>query len=201
MNTMISSNLLRPVRAILVVGLLAGTAVACTDVGAGNGATPSTPPPTVSPSAPPASPAASPMASPTASLPAASPAGFHVAFIDELQSGATVDIVDASGTLTGAHPAGLDEQPPNPGAPTTGDVTLTNLDPTTLWVSWVAGNCPDVDRLQIDTTGRSFTISQPPFCGGDTIGVGRQLVLAFSGPVAAADVTATIVAVGPSPTP
>jgi hypothetical protein len=91
---------------------------------------------------------------------------------------------------------GLDERPPNPGAPTTGDVTVTNLDPTTLWVSWTAGNCPDAHVLTIDAGGRSMTISQPPFCGGDTIGVGRNLVLSFSRPVAAADVAATLVAVG-----
>jgi hypothetical protein len=48
----------------------------------------------------------------------------------------------------------------------------------------------------MDATGRSISITQPPFCGGDTIGVGRQLVLTFSGPIVAADVRATLVQIG-----
>ena len=203
MNATISTAILRPVRTLLVVSLLAGASVACTSAGATSGvgasATPAPTPPLPSPS--PSAAPASQAPGPTASLLPASPASFHVALIDELNSGATVDIVDASGTLVGAHAAGLDEQPPNPGAPTSGDVTVTNLDPTTLWVSWTAGNCPDAHVLTIDASGRSMTISQPPFCGGDTIGVGRNLVLSFSHPIAAADVTATLVAVGASPSP
>jgi hypothetical protein len=141
-----------------------------------------------SPSAPPASPV--PSSSPTPGP------SFHIDLKDDLGSGATVDIVDRSGTLVGARAAELNERAPDPAAPTSGDVTVQNVDPTTLWIAWTSGNCPDAHTLTIDPTGRSISISQPPFCGGDTIGVGRQLVLTFSRPIAAADVTATLVRLG-----
>jgi hypothetical protein len=181
---------LRPALVLVVLGLLLGVAGALV-VGSRGDRVPSP-----GPSTPPASPAPSASAAPSA------PALFHVAFIDEVGSGATIDIADASGKLVGARAAGLDEREPNPGAPSSGDVTVKNVDAATLWISWVAGGCPDADTLDIDATGRTMTIRQPPFCGGDTLGVGRQLVLTFSGPIAAADVTARLVAVGaPTATP
>ena len=96
--------------------------------------------------------------------------------------------VTASGWPPGPGPG---EREPNPGAPTTGDVTVKNVDATSLWISWGAGSCTDAHRLTIDPSGRSISISQPPFCGGDTVGVGRKLVLTFGGPIAAPDVAAT----------
>lgn len=173
----------RPARTILLIAAAAMASVACTQASAtGPGA-----------SAAQASVTAS--AAPSGS-PAASPTSFHVALKDDLNSGATVDIVDLSGTLVGARPAEIGEAAPNPGAATTSDVTVQNVDATTLWIGWVAGNCPDAHELTIDATGRAISISQPPFCGGDTIGVGRQLVLTFSGPIVAADVRATLVQIG-----
>jgi hypothetical protein len=146
---------------------------------------------------PPTSASAAPSA-PNASAPPASPSAssLHVVLKDDANSGATVDVVDESGTLVGARAAGLAERAPDPAAPSSGDVTVQNVDATTLWIAWTGGACPDAHVLTIDPTGRSISISQPPFCGGDTLGVGRQLVLTFARPVAAADVTATLVAVG-----
>ena len=183
MTRSISPVFLRPARTFLVVGLVAVASAGCTSAGApsGSGAstTPSPPPPSTIPSA-----------APTAG------ASFHLSLRDDLGSGATVDVVDRSGTLVGARAAELTERAPDPAAPTSGEVTVQNVDPTTLWIAWTAGNCPDDHSLTIDPTGRSIAISQPPFCGGDTIGVGRQLVLTFNRPIAAADVTATLVGPG-----
>jgi len=187
MTRSINPVLLRPARTLLFVGLVAVASAGCTSggarTGAGASATPSPPPPSAVPSA-----VAS--AAPTAGT------SFHLALKDDLGSGATVDVVDRSGTLVGARAAELTERAPDPAAPTSGEVTVQNVDPTTLWIAWTAGNCPDDHSLTIDPTGRSITIGQPPFCGGDTIGVGRQLVLTFNRPIAAADVTATLVGPG-----
>ena len=181
MNALINRSAIGPTRGILLIGIVALASIACT---AATEAGAPSPPATVTPSVTPSV------------APSASPTGFHLALKDEYDSGATVDIVDLSGTLVSARAAEIGEREPNPGAPTTGDVTVKNVDATSLWIGWGAGSCPDVHRLTIDASGRSISISQPPFCGGDTVGVGRQLVLTFSGPIAAADVAATLVKVG-----
>jgi hypothetical protein len=177
MTPSISPVLLRPARSILVVGLVAVASLGCAAAATTGGGDPS-----------PAS--AGPSSSPTTGP------SFHIALKDDVGSGATVDIVDLSGTLVGARAAELNERAPNPAAPTSGDVTVQNVDAATLWIAWTSGNCPDAHTLTIDPTGRSISISQPPFCGGDTIGVGRQLVLSFNRPIAAAEVTATLVRLG-----
>jgi hypothetical protein len=174
---------LQPAFVLVALGLL----VAVTGVLVVGSFRDSTVPPVATPSAPATT---SPSASPSPAT------GFHVELKDDVGSGATVDIVDQSGTLVGARPAEIGERAPNPGAPTVGDVVVQNVDATTLWISWGSGNCPDAHLLTIDPTARSMSISQPPFCGGDTLGVGRQLVLTFDRPIAAADVTATLVGVG-----
>jgi hypothetical protein len=176
---------LRPAFILAVVGLLVVAVAGALVVGSLRDNAP-----VIGPSSPPPASVAPSVA------PSASPTGFHLALKDEYDSGATVDIVDLSGTLVSARAAEIGEREPNPGAPTTGDVTVKNVDATSLWIGWGAGACPDAHRLTIDASGRSISISQPPFCGGDTVGVGRQLVLTFSGPIAAADVAATLVKVG-----
>jgi hypothetical protein len=180
MTPNISPILVGPARSILLVGVVAVASIACGSASAG--------------SSPPTSASAAPSA-PSASAPP-SASSLHVVLKDDANSGATVDVVDESGTLVGARAAGLAERAPDPAAPSSGDVTVQNVDATTLWIAWTGGACPDAHVLTIDPTGRSISISQPPFCGGDTLGVGRQLVLTFARPVAAADVTATLVAVG-----
>jgi hypothetical protein len=175
---------LRPAFVLVVLAILIAVAGAVVvgsrpDEGPVVVATPSPPPPSAVPSA----------------APSAGPS-FHLALKDDLGSGATVDVVDRSGTLVGARAAELTERAPDPAAATSGEVTVQNVDPTTLWIAWTAGNCADAHSLTIDPTGRSIAISQPPFCGGDTIGVGRRLVLTFNEPIAAADVTATLVGPG-----
>ena len=175
---------LRPAFVLVVLALLIAVAGAVVV-----GSRPDDPPVVVATPSPPP-PSTIPSAAPTAG------ASFHLSLRDDLGSGATVDVVDRSGTLVGARAAELTERAPDPAAPTSGEVTVQNVDPTTLWIAWTAGNCPDAHSLTIDPTGRSIAISQPPFCGGDTIGVGRQLVLTFNRPIAAADVTATLVGPG-----
>jgi hypothetical protein len=175
------NSVIGPARTILLVGLVALASVACASAGAVSG----------SASPPPASAAPSASAAPT---PAPS---LHVVLADELDSGATVDVVDQSGALVSARAAAIDERVPAE-ASTSGQVTIGNVDATTLWIGWTAGNCPDAHVLTVDPTGRSISITQPPFCGGDTIGVGRQLVLVFSQPMPAGDVTAKLVETGPA---
>jgi hypothetical protein len=182
MTSLFKPAVARPARTILLVGVVAAIAGACSSAAA-----------LVPPSQP--APSAAPSAGPSVA-PSASPSVLHIELIDELTSGATVDVVDQSGTLSGARAAASAERAPDPGAATSADVTVQNVDPTTLWVSWTAGNCPDAHVLTIDATAQSISITQPPFCGGDTIGVGRQLVLSFSRPIDAAAVTATLVQVG-----
>ena len=180
MTSSISPVALRPARAFVLVGLLALASVACTAAAStGGGGATGAPTPSVAPSAAPAS------------QPPATP--IHLELKDEFDSGATVDIVDRSGTVVSARPAEIGEREPNPGAPATGDVTVQNVDASTLWISWGSGACPDAHVLTIDPDGRSMSISQPPFCGGDTVGVGRALVVTFAGPIDAADVAAEIV--------
>ena len=182
---------LQPAFMLAMIGLIIVAAVGAVFVGS----LPKEPQVIVTPSPPPASVAPSASAAPT---PAAS---LHVELKDELDSGATVDIVDLSGTVASARAAEVDERAPA-GAVTSGEVTIGNVDATTLWIGWTAGNCPDAHVMTIDATGRSISISQPPFCGGDTIGVGRQLVLTFAQPIAAGDVAASIEATAsPSPAP
>ena len=175
MTSFFKPAVVRPALTILLLGAVAAFAGACssaTAVGA-----PSQPAPSSAPSV----------------APSASPSVLHIELKDELDSGATVDVIDLSGTLTGARAAAIAEHAPDPGGATSGDVTVQNVDGSTLWISWTAGNCPDAHVLTIDATASSISISQPPFCGGDTIGVGRQLVLSFSRPIDAAGVTATLV--------
>ena len=176
MNASINA-VIRPARTIVLVGLVAVASVACSSAGSVGGSA-SPPPVSVVPSA---------SAAPT------SAASLHVELKDELDSGATVDIVDLSGTVASARAADIGERAPA-GAVTSGEVTIGNVDATTLWIGWTAGNCPDAHELTVDATGRSISISQPPFCGGDTIGVGRQLVLTFAQPIAAGDVAAKVIA-------
>jgi hypothetical protein len=186
MNSSINRVALRPARVLVLVGLLATMSVACT-AAASTGRGGATGAPT--PDAPSGAPASQPSAP------------IHVELKDEFDSGATVDIVDHSGTIVSARAAEIGEREPDPAAPSSGDVTVQNVDAATLWISWAGGNCPDAHVLTIDAAGTSISISQPPFCGGDTVGVGRALVVTFAEPIAAADVAAEIVATGASPSP
>ena len=180
---------LQPVPVLALLGLLLAAMVAVIAIGSQNNRSP-----IVIPSESPSPVVSSP-------TPSAVPT-FHLELKDEFDSGATVDIVDRSGTVVSARAAEIGEREPNPGAPSTGDVTVQNVDASTLWISWGSGACPDAHVLTIDPDGRSMSISQPPFCGGDTVGVGRALVVTFAGPIDAADVAAEIVdAEGASPSP
>jgi hypothetical protein len=80
MNALINRSPIGPARSILLIGIVALASIACT--AATEAGAPSPPPVSVAPSV----------------VPSASPTGFHLALKDEYDSGATVDIVDLSGT-------------------------------------------------------------------------------------------------------
>jgi hypothetical protein len=115
-----------------------------------------------------------------------------VALFDDLATGATVTIDDASGLVVGAEGARPADRGPDPTAsiPDSG-VLVQNEDPTTLRVTWVGGGCPTAYRMSVDATARQLTISGPT-CGGDSIGVGRVLLLRFADPVDASLVSGTL---------
>lgn len=143
-----------------------------------------TPPPTVPPTTGP-----TPVADP--STPAATPSGIpsdlHVTLANATGNDVTVDIEDASGTVTGAE-TGM----PGDGAsiePYTVDVT--NVDPSTLRLAWVGGPCDTAGSLAIDAGRQRFLLVQPE-CGGDAVAFDRVLILRFSEPIDHADVVALL---------
>ena len=173
----------RPVMVLAVLGLLLAAVVA---VGVGSQPQPAVvgPTPSVAPSGEPSAGPATP--SPRSSL------GI-VKLIDDFDTGATVEINDASGTVISATAPDLGTPAPDPTAeiPESG-VLVQNEDPTTLRLTWGGGGCPTPYRLAIDATGRAMTITGA-FCGGDAVGVTRVLLLEFAAPVNAALVTGTLV--------
>jgi hypothetical protein len=116
-----------------------------------------------------------------------------VQLIDDLDTGATVVIDDASGMVTSAESPDLGTPGPDPNAPIPASgVLVQNQDATTLRLTWGGGGCPTAYRLAIDSGGRSMTVTGAP-CGGDAIGVTRVLLLEFAAPVDAASITARLV--------
>lgn len=135
-----------------------------------------------------------PTASPSPSVSSApSPSALGVVrLFDELSTGATVAIEDGSGLVVGAEGAQPNDRGPAPTAqiPESG-VLVQNEDPTTLRVTWVGGGCPTAYHLVIDPDARQLAISGPR-CNGDSIGVGRVLLLRFGGPVDASSMSAVL---------
>jgi hypothetical protein len=171
----------RPVMVLAVIGLLLAAVVA---VGVGSNRNPVVVGPSPSASEPPANSPATPTLQPSLGT---------ISLIDELGTGATVEVDDASGAVISAESPAVGTPGPDPNAsiPDSG-VLVQNQDRTTLRLTWGGGGCATAYRLAIDDTGRSMTITGAP-CGGDTIGVGRVLYLHYAEPVDAASVTATLV--------
>jgi hypothetical protein len=172
---------LRPGLVLAVLGLL----LAAVAIGVGGSRQPSV-------VAPETSPTASPSASPT---PFASPtgpasAGILVELVVAAGQPQTVDVVDESGKLleaTSGSPSGDGQSFPSDG------VEVTNIDATTLQLGWAGFPCRTDHDLRIGTDPLVMTLVRPP-CEGvtDSIGVDRILILRFSEPIVAADVTITL---------
>jgi hypothetical protein len=170
----------RPVMVLGVLGLLLAAVVA---VGVGGPTVPAiVAPPTASqPNATPA---------PSTSQPPSAPI-FHVALTVPAGQAQTVEVIDGSGLVDEAMS----------GAPSgeTGQnfpfesVEVSNLDPTTLQLAWAGFPCRTDHTLTIQPDGRSMSLQRPACVGDtDTIGIDRILVLHFSEPVAAEDVTVSL---------
>jgi hypothetical protein len=86
-----------------------------------------------------------------------------------------IEVIDASGLLVDASSGS-----PGDGAsvePYT--VAATNLDPTTVRLTWVDGPCDSRSTLTIDATASRILIVQPE-CSGDAVAYDRVLELWFS---------------------
>ncbi len=142
---------------------------------------------------PPAPPSASAAPSPTASVaPSASPGGSIVVQLSVPEGQPqTVEVVDESGllaTATSGNPTGENGQ-----SFPFESVEVSQLDATTLQLGWAGFPCATDHTLVIDETATTMTLTRPE-CEGETdsIGVDRILILEFSRPVDATDVSMTI---------
>jgi hypothetical protein len=138
-------------------------------------------------------PAVSPSSTPSVVL---SPTGPPVAgiIVDlEVTAGQpqTVDVVDGSGLLVAAS-SGRPNADGGQSFPVD-SVDVTNLDDTTLQLGWAGFPCATDHGFAIDETARTMVLTRPECVGEtDAIGVDRILILEFSEPIDAADVTVTI---------
>ncbi len=104
----------------------------------------------------------------------------------------TVAVIDGSGlvveALTGTPTGEAGQSFPDDA------VDVSNLDGTTLQLGWAGFPCQTDHTLTIEADGRTMTLKRPA-CTGDTdaIGVDRILILRFSEPVTAGDVTVALV--------
>lgn len=152
------------VRRTSVILLIALAAAACsTSAGASNSPLPSLP------SAPGASPA------PTGPI--------RVSLAQASGSDATIEVSDGSGHLLSAASG-----TPGDGAsvePYT--VAVSNVDASTLRLTWVDGPCDSASTLTIDASARRFLLVQPE-CSGDAVAFDRILELYFDRPIDAGQV-------------
>lgn len=142
-----------------------------------------------------------PVATPTPEVsptPSSAPIPRTFEFVDEIGGTVTITYVDASGLVVGATGG---EPMRDVEIPEGASVGLANgsrpggaSDPLVLRLSW--GGCPSENQytVRIDETARNIVI-ETAGCTGDTLGVGRTLTLAFSEPVPAGEVSATLVTV------
>jgi hypothetical protein len=129
-------------------------------------------------------------ASPSASAPPASPTEFVVDLTVPEGQPQTVLVIDGSALIVEASsgaPSGF------AGAtfPDTA-VDVTNLDPTTLELGWSGLPCATDHTLTVEPDGRTMTLERPACENSDTVLVDRILVLRFSEPVSASDVTISL---------
>lgn len=108
---------------------------------------------------------------------------FHVVLAQASGADVTIDVVDESGTL-------LDAASGTPGDGASVElytVRATNVDATTVRLTWVDGPCDSASTLTIDATARRFLVVQPE-CAGDSVAYDRVLELWFSPAIDADDI-------------
>jgi hypothetical protein len=121
----------------------------------------------------------------TSTVPGASPAAIgtaHVELIVTTPNVVTIDVTDASATLTSATSG-----TPGDGASVdAGTLAAANISPTTLRLTWVGGPCDSANKLLIDA-GRHRLVLVQPECPGDAIATDRLLDLEFATPINASE--------------
>ena len=166
----------RPILLLAAIGLLLAAVVA---VGVGGPRDPAVVPPvSESPSGP------SPSATPSA------PQRFEVDLEVPAGQPQSVTVTDASGLVVEARSGS-----PSDGTSFPDDsVVVTSIDATSLQLGWSGFPCATAHTLEIDATGRVGTLTRPACTGvTDAIGIDRILVLRFSTPIDAGDITVTLV--------
>ena len=133
--------------------------------------------------APTPAPTASPAATPTEEPASAAAIGTaHVGLNVATPNAVTIDVTDASGTLTGATSG-----TPGDGASVEADtLAVANVTPTTLRLTWVGGPCDSANKLLIDSARHRLVLVQAE-CRGDAIATDRVLDLEFATPVKASE--------------
>jgi hypothetical protein len=173
-----SGPALRPVMVFAVLGLLLAAVVA---VGVGGQLPAIVAPPTTS--QPTASVDPSPSHSPSAPI-------HRVALTVPAGQPQTVQVIDGSGLVDEAMsgtPSGEGQSFPFD------SVEVSNLDPTTIQLAWAGFPCRTDHTLTIQPDGQSMSLQRPACVGDtDTIGIDRILVLRFSEPIAAADLSVSL---------
>ena len=126
---------------------------------------------------------AAPAATSTAAAPSAAAIGTaHVELIVATPNAVTIDVTDASATLTGATSG-----TPGDGASVEAyTLAVENVTPTTLRLTWVGGPCDSANKLLIDSARHRLVVVQPE-CQGDAIATDRVLDLEFATPIKASD--------------
>ena len=122
-------------------------------------------------------------ASPTGAAASAGAIGSaHVALTVATPNAVTIDVTDASATLTGATSG-----TPGDGASVEAyTLAVANVTPTTLRLTWVGGPCDSANKLLIDATRHRLVVVQPE-CPGDAIATDRVLDLEFATPITASE--------------
>jgi hypothetical protein len=125
---------------------------------------------------PPPSPSPMPTAAtPGSGGPIGSGGPFHVVLAQASGDDVTIDVTDESGTL-------LDAASGTPGEGASVEpytVDATNVDATTIRLTWVDGPCDSASTLTIDATASRLLLVQPE-CAGDAVAFDRVLELWFS---------------------
>ena len=119
---------------------------------------------------------------------------FTLPLLDPLGKLVTVEIEDNSGRLISARSARQDEPFPNGEPPLAGRAIVANPRdrPYELRVAWTGSLCDTTWSLRIETTARSIDIAQEARLACDSVGIGRGVLLTFSEPVPAAEVTVNL---------
>ncbi len=176
MSSTRSAAVLRPIPFLAILGLLVAAAVAATIGGYFQGRPSVVPPPvtTASPSA--TAPASAAPSSIPSAAPSATAAVVHVDLIEHVGADASVDIVDLSGSMSGATSG----NPGDGGSVPDGTISIAAQPGNVngLVLTWSGTPCVTTHQLTISADLGTITITRTP-CAGASIPVDHVLELTF----------------------